>query len=240
MSNYKAHALAGILFALPFIPSVFYLFFALLGASIPDMDHTNNKNKVYSMFVVGIILAFVLSMFGGVSISAMIIILLAIIFYLSNHRGFTHTLIGIVCLSFLFTLVVMGFVPLINKVLIVSQVALPNTILLFAVMVLVGYFIVSRRYLLLYVILLAIYLVMCPVDYSNMQGNTVFLMFFLGALSHIVLDLWTPAGICIFKPISNTKYHKNLAIVFFLIWLVSAVCNICSYGSLFDYFAFIF
>lgn len=230
MSNYKAHALFGILFALPFIPSVFYLFIALLGASIPDMDHKNNTGKVYSMFVAGIVLALVLSIFGGVSISALIIVLLAVIFYLSGHRGFTHTLIGIVSLSFLFSLVVMGFVPLINKLLIVSEVALPNTVLLFGVMALVGYFIVGRRYFSLYVILLAVYLVMFPVDYSNMSGNTVFLMFFLGALSHIVLDLWTPAGIRVFKPVSNTKYHKNLALVFFFVWLLAAVCNICSYG----------
>lgn len=234
MSNFKIHALAGILFGLPFVPSVFYLFFALLGASIPDLDHKNNENKVYSMFVVGVILAVILSIGGLMNISALIIILLAVIFYLSKHRGFTHTFIGICVLSFLFTLVVMGFIPLINDLLIINEFAWSNTILLFLVMVLVGFFVISRKYYLLYVTVLAIYLILFPVDYSNIDGMLILTMFLIGAISHIILDLCTSSGVSVFKPLSNKKYHKSLAILLFSIWIILSISSFYANGFLYS------
>ena len=240
MSNYRNHAIAGILFALPFAPSLFYLFFALLGASIPDMDHVNNKNKVVVMFIIGVILAVALSVYDKLPLSAMIIILVAGIFYVSKHRGFTHTLLGVSVLSFLFTLIVMGFIPFINKLLIVSNIAWPSSILLFVVMILVGYFIVSRKYLLWYVLLVGIYLILFPVDYGNIGSSNVFLMFFIGAISHIILDLWTPAGLCLFIPVSYKKYHRSMALLLILIWIICSLHYITVNGSLLTNFTSIF
>lgn len=240
LSSYKTHAIAGILFALPFVPSVFYLFFALLGASIPDMDHHNNNNKVLSMFLVGILLSVLLFFLDGVSLSGLIIISLAIVFYLSKHRGFTHTLIGVIVLSFLFMLMVMGFIPVFYRLSLLLNISIPSNIVFFIVLSLIGYFIVSRRFLLVYILFLAVYLLVIPVDYSMIQWNMVFLILLVGALSHITLDLWTPAGLAVFKPISNVKFHRKLAVLFVGIWIVLSFVVLWKYGSFLTHFTSIF
>ena len=76
MSSFRSHALAGLLFGLPFVSNIFYLFFALLGASIPDLDHQNNKRKVYSMIGIGVVLSVLLLFLNGDVLSGLILILL--------------------------------------------------------------------------------------------------------------------------------------------------------------------
>lgn len=210
--------------ALPFAPSLFYLFFALFGASIPDLDHNANTNKIYTMLVVGIILSVLLFFYNGVSLSGLILICLAIIFYFSKHRGFTHSFFGIVVLSALFLFMIMGFLP------ILARFGIPSTICLFIVMALVGYLIISRRVLSLYMIVLIIYLVLSPVNYLTLNWSIIFLMLFIGAFSHLVLDLLTPSGLSVFWPISDTKFHKSLGYILLLCWLLTSIFFVCKFG----------
>ncbi|WP_455645768.1 metal-dependent hydrolase [Methanosphaera sp.] len=235
MSSYKPHAIAGLIFALPFIPSVFYLFFALLGASIPDMDHHNNNNKVYSMFAIGIVLSILLFFYDGLSISALILVSLAVIFYLSKHRGFTHSFLGIGILSFLFMLMVMGFIPVLSRIFLSFGFNISSSFILLVILALLGYFVISRRYLYIYLLVLAIYLIIFPVDYTSIQWSMVLLTMFIGALSHIVLDLWTPAGLKVFKPFTDFKFHKGLAIILVVVWLLSSIFVLWNYGSFITY-----
>ncbi|OED29992.1 metal-dependent hydrolase [Methanosphaera sp. WGK6] len=231
MSSYKPHAIAGLIFALPFIPSVFYLFFALIGASIPDMDHHTNNDKVYSMFVIGVILSILLFFYDGLSISALIIVSLAVIFYMSKHRGFTHSLLGISILSFLFMLLVMGFIPILSRIFLSLGFDISSSLILLVILAIIGYFVISKRYLYIYLLILAIYLVVFPVDYTSIQWSKVLLTMFVGALSHIVLDLWTPAGLKVLKPFTDFKFHKGLAIFLVLIWVLSSIFVLFTYGS---------
>ncbi len=235
MSSYKPHAIAGIIFALPFVPSIFYLFFALIGASIPDMDHNANKNKVYSMFIIGVILSILLFIYNGSIISCLIIISLAIIFCLSKHRGFTHTFLGIIILSFLFMLMVMGFLPVFSKFSIDVGLNISSNVLLFIIMAIVGYFVVNRRYFIIYLLALAVYMVFIPLDYTQINWITIFCMLFLGALSHIVLDLWTPAGLKVFEPFSNIKFHKNMALFLIIIWGIISIYFLYSFNPFFNF-----
>lgn len=240
MSSYRNHAIAGIIFALPFIPSFFYLFIALIGASIPDMDHNTNNIKVYSMFIVGLVLSVLLFFVDGVSLSALIILVLAILFYFSKHRGFTHSLLGVIILSFLFMLMFMGFIPVLSRLSLYLGYSIPSNLMLFIILALMGYFVVSRRYLLHYLAVLALYLLVFPVDYSLIQWNVCFLMLFIGGFSHIILDLWTPKGIKVFKPFVNTTYHRSLAVIFVAIWIIASFFAMWHYGTFITLFHPIF
>lgn len=223
MSSFRSHAIAGILFALPFVCNVFYLFFALLGASIPDLDHRNNVGRVYSMIFVGILLSVLVFIYNGDILSCVILIVLGVIFYLSKHRGFTHTLIGICVLSFLFTLMFMGFIPVLMSISVYFNLNIPVSVFVFIVMCVIGYFVVLRRYLLLYIFCVGVYLVFSGFDYGSFSWSLVFCMFFVGGLSHLILDLWTPAGLSLFKPLLNRRFHRGMALILFILWLCASI-----------------
>lgn len=223
MSSFRSHALAGLLFGLPFVCNIFYLFFALLGASIPDLDHQNNKRKVYSMIIVGIILSVLLFFLNGDVISCLILIFLGVIFYLSHHRDFSHTLVGIVVLSCLFSFMFMGLVSVLMSLCVYFGVNVPFSSIVFIVMVLIGYFVIHRRYLMLYILVLAIYLVLFGFDFGMFNWYLVFGMFLVGGFSHLILDLRTPAGLSLFKPFIKRKFHQSMALFLFIVWLVVAI-----------------
>ena len=240
MSSYKTHALAGIILALPFIPSFFYLFFAVIGASIPDMDHDNNKNKVNSMFLVGIIISLLLYILTGSMLSGLIIILLAVTFYYSKHRGLTHSLIGVVVICFLLLFMMMGFLPVVISLAGYAKYVLPNNLAIFVMLSMLGYFVVSRKVLTYYVVLLGVCLFLAPVNINVIDWRMIFIMLFLGACSHIILDLLTPSGLAVFWPLSDVDYHKKLAYIFILIWLFLAVTYVNEFGHiLFTYQPFL-
>lgn len=236
MSSYKTHALAGIILAFPFIPSFFYLFFALIGASIPDMDHDHNKNKVNSMFFVGIIISLLLFILKGSMLSGLIIVLLAVTFYYSKHRGLTHSFIGVTVICFLLLFMMMGFLPVVTALADYANYVMPNNLAIFVMLSLLGFFVVSRKVLTYYVIVLAICLFLAPVNISVIDWRLIFIMLFLGALSHLVLDLLTPSGLAVFWPLSDNVYHKKLAIIILGIWLFLAIAYINEFGHvLFTY-----
>lgn len=232
MSSYKSHAIAGVLFALPFVCNVFYLFFALIGASIPDLDHRNNISRVYSMIVVGIILSVLVFICNGSVLSCIILVVLGVIFYLSKHRGFTHTLIGICVLSFLFTLMFMGFIHVLISVNVNFNLNIPIDVFVFIIMALFGYFVILRRYLLLYVLGVGVYLVFFRFDYGSFSWPLIFCMFFVGCLSHLVLDLWTPAGLSLFKPLLTTRFHRGMALILFILWLCASIFYLIYFNPL--------
>ena len=232
MSSYRPHALAGIILAFPFIPSFFYLFFAVIGASIPDMDHDNNKNKVNSMFLVGIIISLLLVILKGSMLSGLIIILLAITFYYSKHRGLTHSFAGIIVICLLLLFMMMGFLPVVTSLAEYANYMLPNNLSIFIILSLLGYFVVSRKVLTYYEIILAVCLFLAPVNIDVINWRLIFIMLFLGAVSHLILDLWTPSGLAVFWPLTERVYHKRLAIIIIALWLFLAVSYVYAFGHI--------
>lgn len=228
MSNYKAHAIAGIIMAMPFVPNAFYLFFALIGASICDLDHDNNRKKVSYMLLTGITLSVILFFFNASSLSALLLIILAIIFYISKHRGFTHTILGVILLSALFLLMFMGFISFFSRVFFILGLNLNHSIILLMVMAIVGFFVISRRYYVWYLLLCMVSLVIQPLDYVSLNWMMVFIILFVGCMSHLILDLLTPAGLTLFKPFSSVECHKKIAYAFILLWLALSLYVICS------------
>ena len=75
----------------------------------------------------------------------------------------------------------------------------------------------------LYILALAVYLVLFGFDFGMFNWYVVFGMFLVGGLSHLILDLRTPAGLSLFKPFIKRKFHQKMALFLFIIWLVVAV-----------------
>ncbi|RAP52070.1 MAG: hypothetical protein BZ138_03685, partial [Methanosphaera sp. rholeuAM270] len=202
------------------------------GASIPDMDHENNKNKINIMFVSGIIISLLLVILKGSMISGLIIIFLAITFYYSKHRGLTHSFAGIIVICFLLLFMMMGFFPVVSSLAQYANYALPNNLSIFLILSLLGYFVVSRKVLTYYVILLAICLFLAPVNIQYINWQLIFIMLFTGAVSHLILDLFTPSGLAVFWPLTDRVFHRNLAAVFIVIWLFLAVSYVYAFGHI--------
>ncbi|MBQ6443856.1 MAG: metal-dependent hydrolase [Methanosphaera sp.] len=235
MSNYRTHAIAGIVMALPFVPDIFYLFFALIGASICDLDHDNNRHKVNSMMITGVVLSVILFFFNSSSISALILVILSMIFYISKHRGFTHTLLGIILLPALFLFMIMGFISFFNRIFLILNIPIPHMLVLFVTMAIAGFFVISRKYYILYFIVLGLYLYVIPLDYSTINWTMALVMLFVGAMSHIILDLLTPAGLNLFEPFSSVECHKKWALGFVVIWIIMALFVSLHHGLFFTH-----
>ncbi|MDO5851810.1 MAG: metal-dependent hydrolase [Methanobacteriaceae archaeon] len=227
MSSYRMHALAGILMSLPFAPSILYLFFALIGASIPDLDHGLNKRKVFILLGIGIVLSILLFINGISSISGIILILLAIIFYFSKHRGFTHSFIGVLCLVSMVYCFIIGSMPLF------SMYHVPANISFFIVLLVLGVVLVSRYLLSLYVFLLLIVSFINPLDYNSIKWSYILIMLIIGVFSHLILDLFTPNGLKVLYPFSNITFHKWMGLFLLFIWVVITVWYVLnSFGIL--------
>jgi len=124
MSSYKKHALFSIMIAIPFIQDVFYLSFAVIGASIIDMDRHVKKNNLIIMTISGIILSILLYILKLPYLIGISLIVIVLIFHLSRHRGFTHSLLGILVLSSLLTFFLLGLYSLFHGLNIESKISL--------------------------------------------------------------------------------------------------------------------
>jgi inner membrane protein len=92
-----------------------------------------------------------------------------------------------------------------------------NKLSLILISLILGIIILNKRILLPFLILV-------PTGIILMYNTTitpyyVFLAIFLGGISHIMLDLFTPSGIKLLNPLSSRKFKKNLGIILFILWI---------------------
>jgi inner membrane protein len=87
MPSYKEHVIASIIMVFPFFPEIFYIALAVVGASIMDMDHKVNQKNLTILGLLGIILALILYILKFPYLIGILITLMALLFYLSEHRG---------------------------------------------------------------------------------------------------------------------------------------------------------
>jgi len=105
ISSYKWHSIFAILLSLLFFLNPISIAMAIIGANLSDFDLDIKKINIYRMEIIGIILCIVLYISKLPYFIGIILCILPVIFYFSNHRGFTHSLIGIIILSILIFLV---------------------------------------------------------------------------------------------------------------------------------------
>lgn len=214
MPSYKKHAIFAIILTLPFFPNVFSLALAVIGASFPDFDHKIKKKNTSILFIIGLILTFALYIFKLPYLLGIILITLALIFYLSEHRGFTHSLLGIFLLSIILTVLV------ISAYFFFFDLGLSQQGALVLILILLGSLSVNKNLMLPFIFLgvLGIFLTPFPgLDLYKVMGA-----FALGFISHVILDSYTPQGVEFLRPFYSKRFKKGFGIILIVLWVLGA------------------
>ena len=210
---------------LPFFQDVFYIALAVIGASMIDMDHHVNQKNITILGLLGIILALILYILHLPYLVGILIALMAFLFYLSEHRGFMHSILGIIfisaCIAFF---VLRAFVM-------ITDYGLSLKIALIIISLILGIVILNKKIVPIYAFLIIIGLIFT----SNQAFNIyyVLLALFLGSLSHIILDLFTKSGVELLNPISSAKFHKLAGFTLLGIWAGAVIISVVLYGNTF-------
>jgi inner membrane protein len=117
ISSYKGHSIGAIILSALFFPNPIFIAMALIGANLPDFDHDIKKISLYKMITIGLLLSIFLYALNLPFYIGIILCILPAIFYFSNHRGFSHSLLGIFILSILLSLVLVMGVAIISPIL---------------------------------------------------------------------------------------------------------------------------
>lgn len=210
---------------LPFFQDVFYIALAVIGASMIDMDHHVNQKNITILGLLGIILALILYILHLPYLVGILIALMAFLFYLSEHRGFMHSILGIIFISACITFFVLGAFVMI------TDYGLSLKISLIIISLILGIVILNKKIVPIYAFLIIIGLIFT----SNQAFNIyyVLLALFLGSLSHIILDLFTKSGVELLNPISYVKFHKLAGFTLLGIWVGAVIISVVLYGNTF-------
>lgn len=219
MPSYKNHLLFSLLIALlataPFFPHVFYLSLAVIGASIVDLDHPVRSKNLLLLALFGIILVLILYIFQISILLGLTLILLSLIFFISAHRGFMHSIIGVTVIAALLTLFTFSTFELLNNF------SLPTTPSMAIISVFLGIMILNKQIVPYYVILGVLGIFLMPNAFFN--SYYVFIAFLLGSMSHITLDMLTGGGVALLSPLSNKKFGKRVWILLALLWIAGLI-----------------
>ena len=210
MPSYKKHVLFSLIIALPFVHDIFYLSLAVIGASMIDMDHHIRKKDLIMLTALGIILTIALYILKLSFLIGVSLIIMAVIFYLSKHRGFVHSIPGILILSFLLAFSIIGIYALFHGFNINEKISL------IVISVILGVIALNKKLLLPFFVLVPVGIIITKNPDLNLFY--AFLAILIGSLSHILLDLFTPSGIRLFNPLSSKKFKKSFGVVLFILW----------------------
>jgi inner membrane protein len=214
MPSYKKHVLFSLIIALPFVHDIFYLSLAVIGASMIDMDHHIRKKDLIMLAALGIILTIALYILKLPFLIGVSLIIMAFIFYLSKHRGFVHSIPGILILSFLLAFSIIGIYALFHGFNINEKISL------IVISVILGVIALNKKLLLPFFILVPAGIIITKNPDLNLFY--AFLAILIGSLSHILLDLFTPSGIRLFNPLSSKKFNNGFGTALFILWVFLA------------------
>lgn len=214
MSSYKKHAIFALILTLPFFPNVFSLALALIAASFPDFDHKVKKKNITLLFIIGTILTLILYIFKLPYLLGIILITLALIFYLSEHRGFTHSLLGIALLSIILTVLV------ISSYFFFFGLGINEQGTLAVILILLGSLSINRNIMLPFIFIGVLGVLLTPFPHPNLYN--VMGAFFLGFISHVILDSYTPHGVEFFRPFYSKRLKKGFGISLIILWILGA------------------
>jgi inner membrane protein len=223
MPSYKEHVLVSLIMIFPFFPEVFYIALAVIGASIIDMDHKVNRKNIIILGLLGVILALILYILKLPYLVGVLISLMALLFFISEHRGFMHSIIGIIFISVCISFFVLGAYTLL------TDYNIPLKISLIIILLMLGIVILNKKIIPVFAFLIIVGLI-----FSSQIGFNIYnvvLAVFLGCLSHIVLDLFTPSGVQLLNPFSAEKFKKGAGLTILCIWAGCVIASVVLYGN---------
>jgi inner membrane protein len=223
MSSYKIHTVFAIILSCLYFFNPFYFVLTIIGANIPDFDHKVKRINVYKMFIIGLLIFITLHILNLQYYLGIIIVLMAVIFYFSNHRGFTHSLIGIILISSLLCLIMLSTYLLGISLNIFANSYQKISILVIIISLLV-ILIVNKKLVLPLILFFLIGLFIFPI--LVIKWDLIFFSIFLGILSHIIVDSFTPAGVELLRPFSSKKIRKKFGYFTMILLVFLAIPHI--------------
>lgn len=230
MSSYKLHSVFGIILGLLFFQNPIAVSLSLIGANIPDNDHDVKKDNVYKLIIAGLLIFIVLYILKLPYHLGILLCLLGLIFYFASHRGFTHSLWGILVLTAIFYLIIKLGSSLILSIGIFKTYSYAYYLSIMIMVVFLSLFTLNRKILLPFILIFIGLFYLFPNLYLN--DYMILLSIFIGLLSHIILDSFSSSGIKFLSPISTKKYKKQFGLGFLIILVMLAVLQFN--GLLFD------
>lgn len=214
MPSYSKHILFSIIITLPFIQDVFYLSLAVIGALLIDMDHHVKKNNIIIMVISGLIISFVLYILNLPFLSGFSLVTLALILYISKHRGFSHSIFGVILLSILLGFFVIGLYSLSNSYIF-------NKFSLILISLILGIIVLNKKIVLPFFIIISSAIIIG--HGTILSPYFVFLAVLIGGISHIMIDMFTPSGIKLLSPFSFKKFNKFYGYTLLIFWIFTAL-----------------
>jgi inner membrane protein len=187
---------------------------------LPDFDHDFKRENVLILIIVGLSLAFLLYVLHLPYYIGLILVLLGFIFLLSSHRGFTHSILGIIILSLLVSFIIISGVNFIIYFSVFSSL-INFKVALFLVITIFSLFVLNKRIIPIFLVLFILSLFFIPAGFINYL--TIFASVFLGFLSHIVLDSFSSSGIKLFTPFSDRKVYKKFGIILTFLLIIFSI-----------------
>lgn len=143
----------------------------IIGASLPDFDHNIKKLNVYKMIIIGLISFIILYIANLPYLVGIIFLIIPIIFYFSNHRGFTHSIFGIFLLSLLLSIVIiMGIFliyPSLEYLAIMNNIEnyfLVSTVIIVLVL---GILTINKNLIVPFIVLFLLGIIFLPIEYYS-------------------------------------------------------------------------
>ena len=234
MSSYKGHSVFAFLLALMFFHSPLLIALTLIGANIPDFDHKFKKEHVYKLIILGLIVFISLYILKLPYYIGLIIVFLGVCFYFSEHRSFTHSIFGVLTLTSAVSLIVIWAYELVMGITILN-----NSYLVLAVIIaLLSFLSLNKKLLMIFLPLFFVSLFLITnfkVDYIM-----IVLALFLGLMSHVILDSFTPSGIKIFAPISSKQVYRSFGLVcIFILIILSFIYHAPVLFGMFEHYVYI-
>jgi inner membrane protein len=217
LSSYKGHTIFALVLALMFFNNPLIIALSVIGANIPDFDHKFKKDNVYKMIILGLIVFISLYILKLPYYLGLIIVFLGTVFYFSQHRSFTHSIFGVLTLTATVSLILIWAYEILMDITII-----PTSYLFMAILIaLLSFLFLNKKLLLIFLPLFFISLFLFGTLTVNYVEIAVGL--FLGLLSHIVLDSFSPSGIKLFAPLSSKKSHKQFGTLSIVLLLILAI-----------------
>lgn len=229
LSSYKGHTIFALIISLLFFCNPILIALTVIGGNLPDFDHKFKKEKVYQMIIIGLMVFIGLYIFNLPYYLGLIIVFLGAVFFFSSHRSFTHSIFGLLTLTAAVSLILIFSYTLVVDFIVFPKVNQYYVMLL--IVILLGFLFLNRKVFLIFLPLVVIGVLLLPIgglDYIQLSFAV-----FLGVLSHIILDSFTPAGIKLLAPLSSKKVHKKFGIVCICLLIPLAIFYYFKFGNYF-------
>lgn len=231
MSSYKGHTLFALILSFLFFQNPILMALTIIGANLSDFDHRFKNEKVYQMIILGLIIFIVLYILNLPYYLGLIIVFLGAVFFFSDHRSFTHSIFGVLTLTASLSLIVIFLFSIITHYIVFTS--LNQYYLISFVVILLAFLFLNKKLFLIFLPLFLVAILLLPS--TSFTYTQLSFAIFLGALSHIILDSFTPSGIKLFAPLSSRKVHKKFGIFCICLFIPIIIFHYFNHGNIWIY-----